>query len=173
MRVKDEARQGARALHEAMATAEAGAIEPDLAGHPPGAVNGRRGQPARDRAEDADRTPVDPDDNQTLRTKVSQGVRWGVIASIVTQGGRFGFVVVLMRLLGPENFGIVGQASVYIAITYIFLHLGTAATIIQRPQLDKAEVGSAWWVNLALGLALACLTLAVAPLQLAFPNRGA
>lgn len=166
-RIKDEARQAARALHEAMATAEAGAAEPDLAGQP-SAVDGRRGQPGPDRADDADPTLVDPYDNQTLRTKVSQGVRWGVIASIVTQGGRFGFVAVLMRLLGPENFGIVGQASIYIAITYIFLHLGTAATIIQRPQLDKAEVGSAWWVNLALGLALACLTLAVAPLLASF-----
>ena len=68
-----------------------------------------------------------------------------------------------MRLLGPENFGIVGQATVYITITYIFLHLGTAATIIQRPQLEEAEAGSAWWVNVALGSVLAGLTLVTAP----------
>jgi O-antigen/teichoic acid export membrane protein len=166
--VKAEGRQAARALHEAMAAAEAEAIVQDGARQPPGAVIGRRYHPQSESAGDGDLPEFDADDKQTLRTKVSEGVRWGVIASIVTQGGRFGFVAVLMRLLGPENFGIVGQASIYIAITYIFLHLGTAATIIQRPQLDKAEVGSAWWINVALGLALAGLTVLAAPFMASF-----
>lgn len=113
--------------------------------------------------------PVGPEDpSGTLREQVAGGVRWGLIASIATQFGRLAFVVALMRLLGPENFGIVGQASVYIAITYIFLHLGTAANIIQRPHLDRADVGSAWWINVALGSALAGLTLALAPVLAGF-----
>ena len=106
--------------------------------------------------------------NGTLRLQVAGGVRWGVIASIATQVGRLAFVVALMRLLGPQNFGIVGQASVYIAITYIFLHLGTAANIIQRPQLSKADVGSAWWINVGLGSVLAGLTVAAAPFLAGF-----
>jgi PST family polysaccharide transporter len=104
----------------------------------------------------------------SLRTQVSQGVRWGVIASVATQVGRLGFVAVLMRLLGPENFGIVGQASIYIAITYIFLHLGTAASIIQRPHLEREEIGSAWWINVALGTLLAGATLVAAPMLAGF-----
>jgi len=100
----------------------------------------------------------------TLRRQVAGGVRWGLIASVATQVGRLAFVVALMRLLGPENFGIVGQASVYIAITYIFLHLGTAANIIQRPHLTAADVGSAWWINVGLGVTLAAATLVGAPL---------
>jgi lipopolysaccharide exporter len=104
----------------------------------------------------------------TLREQVAGGVRWGLIASIATQVGRLAFVVALMRLLGPQNFGIVGQASVYIAITYIFLHLGTAANIIQRPHLEKADVGSAWWINVALGSALAGLTVVAAPVLAGF-----
>jgi O-antigen/teichoic acid export membrane protein len=111
----------------------------------------------------ADYRVDDAEQNASLRTQVSQGVRWGVIASVATQVGRLGFVAVLMRLLGPENFGIVGQASVYIAVTYIFLHLGTAASIIQRPRLERAEIGSAWWINVALGSFLAGATLVVAP----------
>jgi O-antigen/teichoic acid export membrane protein len=110
----------------------------------------------------------DAEQSASLRTQVSQGVRWGVIASVATQVGRLGFVAALMRLLGPENFGIVGQASVYIAITYIFLHLGTAASIIQRPRLERAEIGSAWWINVALGSILAGATLVVAPTLASF-----
>jgi PST family polysaccharide transporter len=114
----------------------------------------------------------DIESGSSLREQVSAGVKWGVIASIVTQVSRFAFVAVLMRMLGPENFGIVGQASVFITITYIFLHLGTAATIIQRPQLDRAEVGTAWWVNVALGIAFTGMTIVGAPLVASFFHTG-
>jgi O-antigen/teichoic acid export membrane protein len=167
--VKADARRAARALHAAMIGEAARTSEGYVAGQPPVVVVVRPSDHESPRAEGADQLVEDTaDPSQPLRTQVSQGVRWGVIASIVTQVGRFGFVAALMRLLGPENFGIVGQATVYITITYIFLHLGTAATIIQRPKLEKAEVGSAWWVNVVLGLVLAGLTVVVAPVLASF-----
>jgi PST family polysaccharide transporter len=161
-----EARRAARALHEAMAGADARASEAYAVGQPP--ISALVRSDDHESPGDAHPTVGGSTGNGTLRTQVSQGVRWGVIASIVTQLGRFGFVAALMRLLGPENFGIVGQATVYITITYIFLHLGTAATIIQRPELNKAEVGSAWWVNVALGSLLAGLTVVLAPVLASF-----
>jgi lipopolysaccharide exporter len=150
--VKEEARRAARGLHDAMTSTDArSSVQSD-----------ERGTDAVD--EIVEHRPA----NQTLRTQVSEGVRWSAVAAVVTQVSRFGFVAVLMRVLGPENFGIVGQATVYITITYIFLHLGTAATIIQRPRLEEAEVGSAWWINVALGSLLAGLTVVVAPLLASF-----
>jgi O-antigen/teichoic acid export membrane protein len=179
--VKIEARRAAWALHHAMVGTDArvaeessGRAHRELAddaarenGHRRDGAGGVRTNETPG-ADSADQIVDHPITGETLRTQVSQGVRWGVIASIATQLGRFGFVAALMRLLGPENFGIVGQASVYIAITYIFLHLGTAATIIQRPKLERAEVGSAWWVNVVLGLLLAGLTIILAPVLAAF-----
>jgi PST family polysaccharide transporter len=100
----------------------------------------------------------------TLRTKVASGVRWGFIVSIATQVGRIVFMVALMRLLGPKNFGIVGQATVVIAVAQIFVHFGLAASIVQRPQLDQNEVGTAFWLNVAMGLLLAVLLVLGAPL---------
>jgi PST family polysaccharide transporter len=182
--IKADARRAARELHEAVAATDARTSEEESA--PPvhrhlvgdatrgedlrteqvaGADRNGHGSPT---VVAADRIVEDAVDTPSLRAQVSHGVRWGAIASMVTQVGRFCFVAALMRLLGPENFGIVGQASVYITITYIFLHLGTAATIIQRPRLEKAEVGSAWWVNVALGLLLAGLTVVVAPVLASF-----
>ena len=99
-----------------------------------------------------------------LRTKVASGVRWGFIVSIATQVGRIVFMVALMRLLGPRNFGIVGQATVIIAVAQIFVHFGLAASIVQRPQLDQSEVGTAFWLNVAMGLLLAALMVLGAPL---------
>jgi O-antigen/teichoic acid export membrane protein len=166
--VKAEARRSARALHEAMVDADASASAGEPSGQPPIAAHVRPHDDESLTAGSADQTVDRTDANQTLRTQVSHGVRWGVIASTATQVGRFAFVAALMRLLGPENFGIVAQATVYITITYIFLHLGTAATIIQRPHLERTEVGSAWWINVVLGSVLAGLTIVAAPLLASF-----
>ena len=102
--------------------------------------------------EDADAGP-----STALRTKIASGIRWGLIVSIATQVGRIMFMVALMRLLGPRSFGIVGQATVVIAVAQIFVHFGLAASIVQRRQLDQSEVGSAFWLNVAMGLLIALL----------------
>ena len=103
-----------------------------------------------------------------LRTKVASGIRWGFIVSIATQVGRIVFLVALMRLLGPWNYGIVGQAAVVIAVAQIFVTFGLAASIVQRPRLDQNEVGTAFWLNVAMGLLLAVLMVLGAPLLSTF-----
>ena len=93
--------------------------------------------------------------SKALRTKVASGVRWGIIVSLATQVCRIVFMVALMRLLGPRNFGIVGQAAVVIAVAQIFVTFGLAARIVQSPRLEQNEVGTAFWLNMAMGLLLA------------------
>jgi len=113
--------------------------------------------------EDASSNP-----STTLRTKVASGIRWGIIISIATQVARIVFLIALMRLLGPRSYGIVSQAAVIIAIAQIFVHFGLAASIVQRPQLDKGEVGTAFWLNVAMGFALAGSAVLAAPLLATF-----
>jgi PST family polysaccharide transporter len=108
------------------------------------------------------------DSSTALRASVASGVRWGFLVSIATQAGRIVFLVVLMRLLGPRNVGIVGQAAIFIAMSQIFLHLGVGVSIVQRPRLDRDEVGSAFWLTVVIGLTLAALTVVAAPLLAAF-----
>jgi PST family polysaccharide transporter len=103
-----------------------------------------------------------------LRTKVASGIRWGIITSIATQVCRIVFMVALMRLLGPWNYGIVVQATVVVAVAQIFANFGLGASIVQRPRLDQSEVGTAFWLNVAMGLLLAVLMVGGAPLLSAF-----
>src|SRR5262245_12795437 len=102
------------------------------------------------------------------RTQVASGVRWGLVVSIATQVCRIVFLVALVRLLGPRNYGIVGQAAVVIAVAQIFVHFGLAASIIQRPWLDQSEIGTAFWLNVAMGLLLAIVVMLGAPLLSTF-----
>jgi PST family polysaccharide transporter len=108
------------------------------------------------------------DPSATLRTKVANGVRWGIIISIATQVARIVFLIALMRLLGPRNYGIVGQAAIIIAVANMFVNFGLAVSIVQRPVLDQGDVGTAFWLNVAAGSLLAVLTVLGAPLLSSF-----
>ena len=46
---------------------------------------------------------------------------------------QFVAALVLARILGPENYGVISAATVYITLTTLVLDQGLAAALIQRP----------------------------------------
>lgn len=72
------------------------------------------------------------------------------------------FTVILAAILGPDAFGIVAMALVYLALIDLFLEQGLLTTIVQREQLDKEHLDSAFWVNLVWCLVLAGVSFAAA-----------
>ena len=147
--VRAEARQAARALHDAMTAVDAGVAEEAWA-----RTNGNGA--------------VDTVPGDGLRSKMAGGVRWSLLATLGTLAGRMGFVVVLMRLLGPANYGIVGQATVYVTVAWIFLNFGMPVTLIQRRRLDRTDIGTAFTLTMVSGVVLGAATALGAPLLAAF-----
>lgn len=78
------------------------------------------------------------------------------------QVARIGFSVLLARLLGPTNFGIVGQATIYLAFSTVFLDVGLASALIQRERIDRETIGTATWLNLGAVVLLVGLTQVLA-----------
>ncbi|MEE9320237.1 MAG: oligosaccharide flippase family protein [Granulosicoccus sp.] len=70
--------------------------------------------------------------------------------------------VVLARLLGPEEFGLVAMAGVYIAFVQIFVNQGLGVALVQRKILDSDHSDSAFWANVCVGVLLAVLSWAFA-----------
>ena len=73
------------------------------------------------------------------------------------------FTIALARMVGPDAFGIVAQAVVYIGVIGLLLDQGFSSALIQRPRLEDDMPGAVVTVNLAVGAALAAVTLAIAP----------
>ncbi|MFO1483090.1 MAG: lipopolysaccharide biosynthesis protein [Verrucomicrobiaceae bacterium] len=100
-----------------------------------------------------------------------RAVRGGVI-TMLAQGGKFAFqlvnMVVLARLLSPDDFGLVGMVTSLVGFLTIFKDLGLSAATIQRPEITHAQVSTLFWVNTGFGLLLAGLTLVAAPLVASF-----
>jgi O-antigen/teichoic acid export membrane protein len=95
---------------------------------------------------------------------LSAGMRWSAISTVGREVSRLIFTVLLARIIGPEPFGIVAQAMVYIGVVGLLLDQGFSSALIQRRRLEKDLPGAVVTVNLVIGAVLSLATLAVAPL---------
>jgi O-antigen/teichoic acid export membrane protein len=88
---------------------------------------------------------------------------------------RLGTIMVLARLLDPSDFGLVAMVTVVTGVFEIFGTGGLSAATIQRAEISDKHISTLFWVNIAIGVLLALLCLAVAPLLNAFyedPNTA-
>ena len=77
---------------------------------------------------------------------------------------RLAGIVVLARLLTPEDFGLVAMVTVITGFVGMFTDVGLSAATIQRPTVTHGQVSTLFWLNVALGCFLATLTAVFAPL---------
>jgi PST family polysaccharide transporter len=104
------------------------------------------------------------------RVAVATGVRWSSVSLVFKQATRIGFGILLARLLGPENFGIIAQATIYLAFTAVFLDVGVASSLIQQKTVNRKLIGTATTINLAVLGTLVAVTLIGAPFWAALFN---
>jgi PST family polysaccharide transporter len=97
-------------------------------------------------------------------------MRWSGLSVVGREAARIVFTIMLARLVGPEAFGIVAQAAVYIGIVGLLLDQGFSSALIQRPHVERDMPGAVVSVNLVVGAALMILTVAIAPWWAEFMN---
>lgn len=91
-----------------------------------------------------------------------------MVSNLAQQVGRLAFTLVLARMIGPADFGIVAQAVIYIGLVQLFLDQGFSAALIQKREVDRLDLGSVFWLNVLSALLLASMTVVVAPLVAQF-----
>ncbi len=95
-----------------------------------------------------------------------RSVRGGVV-TITAQAFKFilrmGSTVVLARLLSPEDYGLIGMATVIIGFVQLFKDLGLSAATVQRTKINHQQVSTLFWINLIISCAIALVVVALAP----------
>lgn len=76
--------------------------------------------------------------------------------------------LILARLLTPEDFGLVGMATVILGFLSTISDLGLTAATIQRKDLEDGHRDAAFWLSLCMGMVLFVLCCALSPLVALF-----
>ena len=76
---------------------------------------------------------------------------------------RMGALVVLARLLGPKDFGLVGMVTALTGVLGWFRDFGLSAAAVQHSDITRDQHSNLFWINVLTGALLALVTLAAAP----------
>lgn len=110
----------------------------------------------------------------TLTVKVFKSGFWATAIKVVSKGMGLIRIIVLARLLSPEDFGLMAVVLLTIEFFYLFSQFKVDMALIQNRGNIDAYLGTAWALAIGRGL-LICLTMLIASPVLAsfFNNEGA
>ncbi len=97
-----------------------------------------------------------------LRQTAVRGIGWTVARSVSSRLIGSAVFIVLARMLDPADFGTVALASVFVVLISVLVESGFAEAIIQRDEVTEEDLNSAFWVNNAIGIALALVLIVLA-----------
>lgn len=95
----------------------------------------------------------------SLRQKALKGVVWTAIQNWGRQVIALAIFFLLARLLEPKAFGLVALASLFLNFMEVFTDQGFGQAIIQRKEIDKEHLDTAFWTNIALSLMLVAFSM--------------
>lgn len=72
-----------------------------------------------------------------MRTKILSGLLWRFAERIGAQGVSFIVSIVLVRLLSPEDYGLISLITIFISISSVFVSSGFGNALIQKKMQMK------------------------------------
>lgn len=92
--------------------------------------------------------------SSVLVTGISQGVR--LLTQILS-------LIVLSRLLRPEDFGLVAMVTPFYGLVLLFQDMGLGQAAVQTKSITPSQVSFLFWVSVAVGLVLALIVVIISP----------
>ena len=100
-----------------------------------------------------------------------KSMRGGVVA-LGSQGVKLilqtGTVMLLARLLSPEDFGLTGMAATLTGFLGLFRDAGLGVATVQRREVSHEQLSTLFWINSTIGICLTMLMIVLAPAVTAF-----
>jgi PST family polysaccharide transporter len=107
-----------------------------------------------------------------IKTDLKGKALRGGFAKIASQATNFalriGSLVVLARLLDPKDFGLVAMVTAFTGVFNLLKDFGLSSAAVQRDRITDEQMSMLFWINMMVGVTLAVLLAAIAPLIASF-----
>ncbi len=87
-----------------------------------------------------------------LAERSKRGIKWQGISEILIRVFQFLVTIVLARLLGPDEFGLISIALLFTQFAYVVFDFGISAALIQKKEVNALHYSTAFAVNVAMAL---------------------
>jgi PST family polysaccharide transporter len=114
-------------------------------------------------------------DTEHLKTDLKGcSVRGGAV-TMTAQAAKFllqtGSIVVLARILTPQDYGLIAMVTVITGFVAMFKDMGLSLATIQKAEINHSQVSMLFWLNVVASIALALILAAIAPIISWFYNE--
>lgn len=99
----------------------------------------------------------------SLQRQVLRGIGWTLFEKISRQFIGLALFVILARLLGPADFGLVAIATSFIVVLTAFNRQYFTGALVQRRELEADHLSSSLWTSLLIGALVAGGLMLAAP----------
>ncbi|MCC5808671.1 MAG: lipopolysaccharide biosynthesis protein [Opitutales bacterium] len=106
-----------------------------------------------------DQIDIFPDAKRGLSRSILSGAAWNLFNLFFSKGVSYIALLILARILVPDDFGLVAIALIFTGLFTVIGDLGLTGAIIQRreEQLDRVHLDTAFWASAAFNLVLLVL----------------
>lgn len=108
-----------------------------------------------------------------LKQKTVKGTVWSAVERFSVQGVQFIVMIVMARILTPEDYGLVGMLAIFLAVSQSLIDSGFSQALIRK--MDRTEIDNCtvFYFNIVVGLVLYLTLYFLAPLVAKFYDAPA
>lgn len=89
---------------------------------------------------------------KNLKQKTITGITWSFIEFFSRQGFTFIIGIILARLLSPKEFGLVGLAAIFIAISRTLVDSGFSQALVRKKNCTQIDYSTVFYFNVIIGI---------------------
>ena len=110
---------------------------------------------------------------QSLKEKTAKGLFWGGVNNSVQQIINFSLGILLLRILSPGDYGLVGMLAIFTSIASLLQDSGFTAAIINKKNCKHEDYNAVFWFSTLVGTSIYIILFFAAPLIAAFFKQPA
>ncbi|MDE6338077.1 MAG: oligosaccharide flippase family protein, partial [Muribaculaceae bacterium] len=91
---------------------------------------------------------------ESLKNKTVKGTIWSTLERFSVQGIQFVVMIIMARILTPEDYGLVGMLAIFIAISQSFIDSGFSQALIRKQDRSEIDNSTVFYFNIGVGIVL-------------------
>ncbi|MFN3325138.1 MAG: lipopolysaccharide biosynthesis protein [Bryobacteraceae bacterium] len=100
-------------------------------------------------------------------------LRWNAVVRLSAQGASWAITVVVMRLLTPDDYGLLAMTTVFLLMLSVLAEFGVGAAIVQAHAIDEHKLRQIFGVALLMNFGAALVVFSGSPLIARFYDEPA
>lgn len=100
---------------------------------------------------------------ESLKQTAVKGVIWSSIERFSVQGVQFIVMIVMARLLTPEDYGLIGMLAIFLAISQSLIDSGFSQALIRKQDRTETDNSTVFYFNIVVGFLLYAILFIAAP----------